>query len=226
MKRRKPPWATVSDIWGKAAGCVSILLLVICLLLPSLAAAQTEIKLNAAEKKKLDTFFSNFSETTLGSFKQNSLSQKALLNFALDHIYKNDYKAIKHSKDGNTAIIPVALVDKVTEKYFGQMLKEQRKSEYRVPEASGEAQWFSQISKLTQVDKELFRAEGVIYVASSGSTLDKHATPAAWKKAGEEVEQLGTFSALIKKVKAGQDRYILLEYQVVNTINKPGDSRQ
>ena len=109
---------------GRYAG---ILLLISFFLLPSWAMAQKEIKMSSGEKKQLDTFFSNFSEAGLQSFKQNSLSQEALLNFALDHIYKNDYKSIKHSKDGNTAIIPAALVDKVTEKYFGQKTQKARK---------------------------------------------------------------------------------------------------
>jgi len=201
--------------------------LTICLLLPSLAAAQTEIKMTAAQKRQLDTFFSNFSEVAMDSFKQNSLSHEALLKFALDHIYKNNYKAIKHSKDGNTAIIPAALVDKVTERYFGQKIKKHQKSEYQVPEASGEAQWFSQIARLTQAGKGFFQAEGVIYVAGSGSTVDKHATPASYKKSGEDqVDRVGTFSALIKKVGTGKTPYILLEYQVVNTINKSGEPRQ
>ena len=196
-------------------GYVRILVVIIYLLLPSFAIAQSEVKINADEKKKLDTFFSNFSEAAVASFKQNSLSQEALLNFALLHIYINDPKSIKHSKDGNTAIIPTALVDRVTEKYFGQKLQKHEKSEYKVPEASGEAYKFSQITKLTAAGNDQFQAEGVIYLAGSGSTLDPHGTPAAWKKAGEEVEQVGKFSALIKQVYAGQKRYVLLEYGVV-----------
>ncbi len=227
MNRRQPPWSTSSDRWGKAAGCAIILLLVICLWLPALAAAQTEIKLNAAQKRQLDTFFSNFSEVAMESFKQDSLSQETLLKFALHHILYNNYKSLKTSQDGNTAIIPLAMVDRVTERYFGQKVKKDRQAEYRIPASSGEAHWFSQIAKLTQAGKDLFHAEGVIYVTGSGSTVDVHADPASYQKSGEdEVDRLGTFTALIKKLKAGQERYIMLEYQVVNTSNKPGESRQ
>jgi hypothetical protein len=214
MNSRQHLEATGRGSWGRTGTYASILLLIICLLLPSWATAQSEIKLSPVQKKQLDTFFSNFSEVKLDSFKQNSLSQGALLNFALDHIYKNNYKAIKHS--GNWAFIPAALVDKVTEKYFGQKLKKQEKSAYRVPEASGEAYVFSQISRLAGAGNHLFRAEGVIYMTGSGGTPDPHGTPAAWKKAGEDVEELGKFSALIKKVRTGKTPYILLEYQVVN----------
>jgi hypothetical protein len=185
------------------------------MLLPSLALAQGVLFMGAAEKKQLDTFFSNFSEAAVASFKKDSLSQEALLDFALAHIYINAPKSLKRTPDKASAIIPAALVDKTTEKYFGQKLKQHQKSEYLVPEASGEAYTFSQIVRLRAAGDDLFQAEGDIYVAGSGSTLDPHGTPAAWKKAGEEVQQLGEFTALIKKVKSdGKERYILLEYQV------------
>ncbi len=197
--------------YGKWLGCAAILLLSTTLLPVSPAGATAAVKLGKVQKKQLDTFFSNFSESALKSFKHNSLSRKALLDFALDHIYKNDYKSIRHA--GNNAYIPIGLVDKVSVKYFGKNLKENRKPEYKVPEASGEAYVFSQISTLTAAPgKNLFKAEGVIYSADSGSTLDPHATPATWKKAGEEVQQIGKFSALIEKKPSGG--YILLEYQV------------
>ena len=211
MNRWKHPDKTgLSSSAPRGAG-LPALLLILCFLLPCRAGAQTEVKLTADQKVKLDTFFSNFSESDFKSFKQNSLSQEALLKFALDHIYKNDYKNIRHS--GNWAYIPTRLVDLVTEKYFGQKLKKHEKSEYRVPEATGENQSFSQITKLTQAGSDLYRAQGLIYMTGSGGTPDPHGTPEAWKKAGEEVERIGKFTALLKRV---QGRCILLEYQVVD----------
>ena len=217
MQRMKRMGAIGRGIWERPGDCLGIWLIIICLFLPSLATAQSAIKLTAVEKKQLDTFFSNFSEANLKSFKQNSLSPEALLNFALDHIYKNAYKSLKHSKDGASAIIPAALVDQTTEKYFGQKLPKHEKAEYLVPLATGEAYTFSQITGLQGVGKDLFQAEGIIYVSSSGGTPDPHGTLATWKKAGEDVQQLGKFSALIKQELTGNKRYILLEYSVVNT---------
>ena len=215
MQRMKRMRAIARGSCGRGRGYTSIWLLTICLFLPSLALAQSEIELKAVEKKQLDTFFSNFSEANLKSFKQNSLSPEALLNFALDHIYKNAEKSLKHSKDGASAIIPAARVDQTTENYFGQKLKNHEKAEYLVLLASGEAYTFSQITRLRGVGQDLFQAEGVIYMTSSGGTPDPHGTPAAWKKAGEEVEQIGKYSALIKQATAGKKRYILLEYNAV-----------
>jgi hypothetical protein len=203
-----------SHIWGKAVSCVTILLLILCLSLPSRAGAQTDITLSAAEKNKLDTFFSNFSEVALESFKQNSLSQDTLLKFALDHILYNDQNSLTTCDHGNAVIIPLAMVDRVTERYFGRKVEKNRKPQYQVPAASGEAHWFSQISKLTPVGTNLFRATGVIYVTGSGSTVDTHANPASYKSSGEdEVDRQATFSALIKKVGTANTRYILIEYQ-------------
>jgi hypothetical protein len=190
-------------------------LIIICIFLPSLVMAQSEINLNAVEKKQLNTFFSNFSEVDLKSFKQNSLTHEELLNFALSHIYKNAYKSLKHSKDGASAIIPAALVDKTTERYFGQKIQKHEKSEYLVPLADGEADIFSQITRLLDAGKDFFQTEGVMYMTGSGGTPDPHGSPEAWKKAGQEVERLGNFSALIKKERTGKERYILLEYHVV-----------
>jgi hypothetical protein len=219
MRRLKHLGATGRGSWRRPGGYAIILLLIICLLLPSLATAQSEIKLKAGEKKQLDTFFSNFSEANLKSFEQNSLPPEALLDFALNHIYKNAFKSLKRSKDGAAAIIPAVLVDQTTEKYFGQKLPKHEKAEYLVPLADGEAYTFSQISRLLGAGQGLFQAEGVIYLTGSGGTPDPHGNPAAWKKAGEEVEQIGKFSALIKKEKTGKERYLLLEYNV--TMNNP-----
>jgi hypothetical protein len=137
------------------------------------------------------------------------------LNFALDHIYKNADKSLKRAKDGSVAIIPAALVDQTTERYFGHKIQQHGKSEYLVPLASGEACRFSQITSLRGAGKDLFQAEGVIYMTGSGGTPDPHGTPEAWKKAGEEVEQIGKFSALIRKDRTGKERYLLLGYPVV-----------
>jgi hypothetical protein len=77
--------------------------------------------------------------------------------------------------------------------------------------AEGETHGFSQLIRLRELGDGLFEAEGIIYSAGSGSTVDPHGTPAGWKKAGETVEPAGAFTALIK---TESRRYILLEYSV------------
>jgi len=180
------------------------LLLLLCTL-P--AAAQSRSEMTGAEIKRLDTFFSNFSETALPSFKAGQLADAVLLVFALQPATKNNLKAVRHA--GDWAYVPAALVDQVTEKYFGIKIRKQAQAEYKLPEASGEAYTFSQIAKLTP-SGDLFIAEGLIYTASSGFDGDTHADPSVWKKAGEEVNCYWTFTATIRRQ---GDRYILVDYQ-------------
>lgn len=181
------------------------------ILFSTVAMAQSAEKLEAGRKAKLDTFFSNFSEAGVQSFKKGALSDEALLEFALRHNYLNNFKSLGKSKDGLSAIVPASLVDKATVKYFGLKMKNTRKEGYAVPLADGEAYTFSQIGALVNMGNGLYRAEGVIYSTGSGGTPDPHGTPEQWKKKGEEVDQTGTFSAVIK---SEADRYILLEYTV------------
>ena len=189
--------------------------LMLCMIVPSMALAQSEIKLDSAERKKLNTFFSNFSEANLESFTQDTLTEQVLLDFALIHSYINNFKSLIPSPDGATMGVPSALVDKATERYFGRTLASHKEKTYSMPAADGEAYIFSQIGKLVGLGDNRFQAGGIIYSTGSGGTPDPHATPAEWAKADEEVDPMGTFSAVIKKVNsAGKERYILLEYTV------------
>lgn len=155
--------------------------------------AQSEIKLNVVEKDQLNIFFSNFSESKVRSFQQNSLTRAALLNFALDHIYKNADKSLKRSKDGSAVIIPAALIDKTTEKYFGHKIQTHEKSEYLVPLASGEAYTFSQVTRLVSAGKDLYQAEGIIYMTSSGGTQTHMAPRKPGKKPAKRWNGSGNF---------------------------------
>lgn len=181
------------------------------------APVQADYVLTAAEQKKLDTFFSNFSEAYVQSFTQETLTEKTLLDFALIHSYINNPKSLIKSKDGLTAGVPAQLVDKAVERYFGRTISKHAEKVYTIPMADGEAYTFSQINKMTPLDADRFQAEGFIYSTGSGGTPDPHGTPEQWAAAGEEVDQVGTFTAIIKKVNSGgKYRYILLEYNVQN----------
>lgn len=177
-------------------------------------SAQTEVKMNAAEKKKFNTFFSNFSESNLNSFSKENLADSALIDFALRHCYLNKFKSLEKSKDGTSVIVPAKLVDEVTTKYFGKNAKDHGKAPYSVPLADGEGFTFSQIKSLKDLGQDQFQAAGTIYSTGSGGTPDPHGTPEEWKKAGEEVSPSGDFSALIKKEKGDKEHFTLLEYTV------------
>ena len=188
---------------------------ILIIILPVLALAQSDYVLTAAEQKKLDTFFSNFSEAHVESFTQETLTEKTLLDFALIHCYINKFKSLTRQPDGLTMGVPAQLVDQATERYFGRTISQHAEKVYKIPLADGEAYTFSQINKMTPLGADRFKAEGFIYSTGSGGTPDPHGTPEEWAKAGEEVDQVGQFSAIIKKVNSsGKDRYILLEYDV------------
>ena len=196
------------------------LMLVLCALMtifPVLALAQSDYVLTTVEQKKLDTFFSNFSEAHVESFTQATLTDKALLDFALIHSYINNPKSLIQSKDGLNVGVPAQLVDKATERYFGRTISQHAEKVYMIPKADGEAYTFSQINQVIPLGADRFQAKGFIYSTGSGGTPDPHANPADWAKAGEEVDQVGQYSAIIKKDNSGgKVRYILLEYTVKN----------
>jgi hypothetical protein len=191
------------------------IIFLVFILASAVAMAQTEIKLSAQEKKELDTFFSNFSEARVENFTPETLSGEALLQFGLTYNYINNFKSLKASKDGLSAIVSSDLIDAATEKYFGTKIKSHKSKEYSVPMADGEAYTFSQIRSLEKIENEKFRAKGEIFVASSGAVLNAHGTREEWKKAGEEVICAGSFEAILKKSPKDKDRYILLQYQVI-----------
>jgi len=183
-------------------------------LVSTISFAQTDVHLSSREKKELNTFFSNFSEANVESFSSATLSDEIMLQFALRHNYMNKFKSLKKSKDGLSSIISRDLVDMATEKYFGRKITFHKSKEYLVPMADGEAYLFSQIRRLIESDGETFKAEGEIFSASSGSTADAHGTYRDWKKAGEEVERIGKFEAIIKRSAKDKDRYVLLQYHI------------
>jgi hypothetical protein len=188
-----------------------------CLAVVSMAAVAGPIQLNPVQKKKLDTFFSNFSEANLGRFSGLGLSDDLLLNFSLRHLYINKFKSLKPTKDGNSVTASAEQVDAVTQRFFGKNISSHKKKAYSIECADGESYIFSQIIGFEATDKGLFKVNGTIYMTGSGGTPDPHGNPASWKQAGEEVEVAGTFSAVVR---AEGDRYILLEYATADSVKK------
>ena len=191
--------------------------LILALLLTVSAAsfAQTEVKLDAAAKKKLNTFFSNFSEAYVPSFTADSLSDDILINFGQRHSYINKYKSLKSSKDGLNKLVPSSLIDTATEKYCGVKVKSHKEKTYSVLEADGEAFTFSQIRSLVDNGDGTFTAKGEIFSGSSGFMGDPHGTPEEWAKADEDADCYQEFEALLKKSPSDKSRYVLLQYQIV-----------
>lgn len=178
------------------------------------------MKLEPAQQKKFNTFFSNFSESYVPSF--TSPTDEIMLEFSLSHIYKNKFKTLKVTKDKLSVIATPEQVNTSSIKYFGKAPSAHKEKEYIMPIADGEAFVFSQLDKIEDIGNNFFKAEGTVYMTGSGGTPDVHATPESWKKAGEEVEATARFSA---RIKSEGERYILVEYSVVEvqTENQSGD---
>lgn len=186
------------------------------LLLVAMGSTTAGEALDAGTRRTLDTFFSNFSEARVAGFTPATLSDEALLKFALTHNYINNFKALKPSRDKRSVLVPAAVVDQTTEKYFGRTLSVHQGAPYSVPLADGEAVPFSQIRTLTaRGEAGHYQAEGIIYQPGGPGALDVHATPQSWKAQGEEVQESGRFTAAIDKVSSGDaERWVLREYSV------------
>ena len=177
----------------------------------------TPVALDAAEKRKLGVFFSNFSETMMPGFLREGPGDAQMLEFATTHLAMNAEKSLKKSKDGYTLFIGAERVDAVTRKFLDRTVSRHAEKVYKVPAASGEIYVFSQVDRLAALGPDTFLAEGTIYYAGAGEAVDPHATPRQWKKAGKVVQPSGSFTALVRKVDGPDARYVLLEYDMVRT---------
>jgi len=189
-------------------------LCLVAVLIPCLALARTDTPLRPDEKKKLDTFFSNFAEANMKSFDRGSLTDEALLYFAIWHCIFNAADSLKRTNDGNHIVIPADVIDKVTEKYLGQKIKTHKKPDYVDSLATGEAYVFAQVDDLQKRDDETWLAKGTVYYTGSGAAIDPHGSPKDWEKAGEDVRVSAKFTGTIQKAGGEKGRYILLEYAV------------
>lgn len=188
------------------------LFVIFLLLITSTGFAKKEVILDSNMKKKLNVFFSNFSESFVPSFTIESINDELLINFALSHIYKNKYDALKSTADRCYKEIPSSMVDSTCMKYLGLKPRTHKNKNYLVPEADGEAFCFSQILTLIDNENGTFTARGHNFVSSSGFCGNVHATPEQWEKDGEEATLNEEFKAILKISPLDKNRYILVEY--------------
>ncbi|HBF35080.1 TPA: hypothetical protein DDW35_11020, partial [Candidatus Sumerlaeota bacterium] len=145
------------------------------------------VALDVDATKKLNIFFSNFSEAYLKPFEAGKLTDDALIEFGIKHNLIN-YPKVFHANQ-----LAEEEVNKACKKYFGTVPKAHHavgeyaytNGRYTVQPASGEAFTFSQIAELTDNGDGTYNAKVNDYTASSGFTGDVHGTPAIWKAAGD-----------------------------------------
>ncbi|MDD5361065.1 MAG: hypothetical protein PHN88_02965 [Ignavibacteria bacterium] len=181
-----------------------------------------DIKLSDEEQKKLNVFFSNFSEVNLESFTSENIKDETLIDFGILHIYKNSRNKFEKIDNSNSKI-KSDFVNEAVFQYFGKNIKSHKSTGtfkfkngyYYLPVADGEAFIFSQVARMTDLGKDFFSAEVNVYSTGSGWTGNVHSNPKDWGKNGEEAPALsGKFRAKIQRDtdSSGNVRYILIDY--------------
>jgi hypothetical protein len=177
----------------------------------------TNVKLSADEQKKLNVFFSNFSEVGMEPFAKGKVTDEALINFGVLHLYKNN-KSMLEKADAANAKINEDKVSESAQKYFGVNIASHKSTKqfkykngyYFIPLADGEAYTFSQVQSLTDMGGDLYTAYVNVYTASSGWTGDANGSKKDWEKDGSEMPVLtGKYKAVFEKKNTGN---VLVEY--------------
>jgi hypothetical protein len=192
----------------------SLLLLAALLPCPALAGSQDKAPLPPETRKELNNFMSPFAASNMAGFDQTTLTDEALLDFAVWSCILRPDPALKRTRGGQDIVIPSRVVDDITQGTFGRTIKQHRKSQYVESLASGEAFVFAQVDSLRPGDGDTFLATGTIYYTGAGETIDPHATRAQWKRAGADVRTSGTFSSVLKRTAAPQAHWTVLQYAV------------
>ena len=185
-------------------------------------SAGKEVKLIPVEKKKLNIFFSNFSEVNLKPFTNASISDEDFINFGVLHNYKNNYKLFTRVDDANGKI-KEDYVNASIMKFFGRTVNSHKSTSdykykngfYFIQLADGEAYTFSQIEKLIDIGNDLYIAFVNVYTASSGWTGDTQASPKEWSADSDGKPELtGKFKATFKisNDSKGEQVYTLIDY--------------
>jgi hypothetical protein len=178
---------------------------------------ETIVKLSADEQKNLNVFFSNFSEVGLEPFAKGKLTDEALINFGVLHLYKNN-KSLFEKTDAVNAKIKEDKVSESVQKYFGVNIASHKSTKqfkykngyYFIPLADGEVYTFSQVERLTDNGGDLYTAYVNVYTAGSGWTGDANGLKKDWEKDGSEVPVFsGKYKAVFGKKNTGN---VLVEY--------------
>jgi len=184
-----------------------------------------EVKLTPAEKKQLNTFFSNFSEVFFEPFTKDKISDSKLIEFSVIHNYKNNEKRFVKGGKEYQVKIKASYIDETVMKFFGKKITKHQSVEdtgieykdgwYYTTDASGEEFDFSQIVSLADNGNNLFTATVNVFSASSGWVGDVHESEKEWKKASpDDVPRVTeVMKATLQKVtEKGKSRYILIDY--------------
>ncbi len=187
--------------------------------LPAGAAVRGE--LDAAQRDRLDTFFSNFAEARVGSFVvNNEIPVDTFVNFGVRHNLINRQYDLVNVNEGYWGVKKEAVEDAVY-KFFGRRMDAVSSGQYKltnnlfiVPKAGGEAFTFAQVAEWNNSGDGVWTGVANIYTAGSGFTGNVHGTAEQWKKeAPEDVPALtGKYMFTVTRSPADADRYVLADW--------------
>ena len=194
-------------------------LLMVLSALPAGAANRAE--LDAAQRDKLDVFFSNFAEARVGSFVvNNEIPMDTFVDFGVKHNLINRQYDLVNVNEGYWGVKKEA-VEAAVYKYFGRNIQAASSRQYTltnnlyiVPKAGGEAYTFAQVADWNECGNGVWAGIANIYTASSGFTGDVHGTAEQWRKeAPEDVPALtGRYMFTVTRSPADTERDVLVDW--------------
>lgn len=201
---------------------ITVLLTMLLLVVSPLpAGAATRGELDAAQRDRLDTFFSNFAEARVGSFVvNNEIPVDTFVNFGVRHNLLNRQYDLVNVNEGYWGVKKEAVEDAVY-KFFGRRMEAVSSGQYKltnnlyiVPKAGGEAFTFAQVAEWNNSGDGVWTGVANIYTAVSGFTGNVHGTAEQWKKeAPEDVPALtGKYMFTVTRSPADADRYVLADW--------------
>ena len=187
--------------------------------LPAGAASRAE--LSAAERDKLDVFFSNFAEAHVGSFVvNNEIPMETFVKFGVQHNLINRHYDLVNVNDGYSGVKKEA-VEAAVYKYFGRRINAVSTNQYKltnnlyiVPKAGGEAVRFAQVADWNENGDGVGTGIANIYTASSGFAGNIHGTPEQWQKEDPKdvPELIGRYMFTVTRSPSDPDRYVLVDW--------------
>ena len=194
-------------------------LLLILSALPAGAASRAE--LSAAERDKLDVFFSNFAEAHVGSFVvNNEIPMETFVNFGVQHNLINRHYDLVNVNDGYSGVKKEA-VEAAVYRYFGRQINAVSTNRYKltnnlyiVPKAGGEAIRFAQVADWNENGDGVWVGIANIYTASSGFAGNIHGTAEQWQKEDPKdvPELIGRYMFTVTRSPSDPDRYVLVDW--------------
>lgn len=188
----------------------------------ALVTAVKEVQLSKDEIRKLNIFFSNFSEVYLEPFEKDNISNQQLIQFGFYHNYKNNWDLLKF--EDSSVKIDGKHVEGSVNYFFGKSVKHESVDEnlvfkdgnYYHPPAFGDPLPFSQVKELIDLGGDYYLACVDNYnfkIPPFDTEMFYNPIDEWYDKYKDSVMLIGRIKATIKKViDDNNTRYILIDY--------------